>query len=317
MITYFSCKIRKFTGYFYYTSMKKLFFYIVLGGIVWFQSCKEVGPTIDFGSSGSDSTYSDDTTYTTTPEVPTARKMLAEEFTGVSCPPCPSGHAAMRAIKAKLNGNLVIIGYHIFNYAQADPVKDPDHKSKYDFRTEDATEVANSLFGGLGGLPEATFDRAEFNSKLLLDRLQWGGASDARAALTSPVNIHITSVFDEATREATVTVQLAYTASVSMKQSLTLAVLEDSIIDVQKNLTGIEDNYVHEHVLRDIVTTVRGTQIPTKVDPKVPGRVYEKTFKVPIKTDWHAEHCEIVAFVTNDDAADRTVVNAEQAKLIK
>lgn len=297
--------------------MKKLSFYIALGGLVWFQSCKEVGPTIDFGTPVEDSTFTEDSTYTTTPEAPTARKMLAEEFTGVSCPPCPNGHAAMRAIKTKLNGNLVIIGYHIFNYAQADPVKDPDHKSKYDFRTDDATEVANSLFGGLGGLPEATFDRAEFNSKLLLDRLQWGGASDARAAITSPVNIHITSVFDEATREATVTVKLAYTASVSMKQSLTLAVLEDSIIDVQKSLTGIEDNYVHEHVLRDIVTTVRGTQIPDKVNPKVPGRVYEKTFKVPIKSDWHEKHCEIVAFVTNDEATDRTVVNAEQAKLIE
>ncbi len=291
--------------------MKKLSFCVALGGLVWFQSCKEVGPTIDFGPSG------DDSTYTETPEAPTARKMLAEEFTGVSCPPCPSGHAAMRAIKTKLSGNLVIIGYHIFNYAQADPVKDPDHKSKYDFRTEDATEVANSLFGGLGGLPEATFDRAEFNGKLLLDRLKWGGASDARAAVTSPVNIHITNTFDEATREATIKVKLAYTDNVSMKQSLTVAVLEDSIIDVQKNLTGIENNYVHEHVLRDIITTVSGFQIPSKVDPKVPGRVYEKTFKVPIKADWHAEHCEIVAFVTNDDAADRTVVNTQQAKLIE
>lgn len=297
--------------------MKKLSFYIALGGLVCFQSCKEVGPSIDFGTSGSDSTYTDDTTYTITPEAPTARKMLAEEFTGVSCPPCPSGHAAMRAIKTKLNGNLVIIGYHIFNYAQADPVKDQDHKSKYDFRTEDATEVANSLFGGLGGLPEATFDRTPFNGKTLLDRLQWGGASDARAAITSPVNIHITSVFDEGTREATITVKLAYTASVSIKQSLTVAVLEDSIIDVQKSLTGIEDNYVHEHVLRDIITTIRGTQIPDKVNPKVPGRVYEKTFKVQIKPDWHEKHCEIVAFVTNDETTDRTVVNAEQAKLIE
>lgn len=295
--------------------MKKLSFFIALGGLICFQSCKEVGPTIDFGPSG------DDSTYTETPETPTARKMLAEEFTGVSCPPCPKGHAAMRVIKSNLNGNLVIIGYHIFNYAQADPVKDNNgnQESKYDFRTDDATEVANSLFGGLGGLPEASFDRSEFGGEQLLNRLDWNAAADARANVTSPVNIHITTSYDEATREATVKVKLAYTANVSIKQSLTVAVLEDSIIDAQKT-DGPEKvfhDYVHEHVLRDIVTTVRGTQIPDKVDPKVPGRVYEKTFRIPIKADWHAEHCEIVAFVTNDDATDRTVVNAEQAKLIE
>ncbi len=291
--------------------MKKLSLFIAFGGLLWFQSCKEVGPTIDFGPSG------DDTTYTTTPEEPAARKMLAEEFTGVSCPPCPQGHAAMRAIKSDLNGNLVIIGYHIYNYAQADPVKDPDHKSKYDFRTDDATEVANSLFGGLGGLPEATFDRVPVNNKLLLDRLKWGGAASARAAATSPVNIHIITAFDAASLEATITVKLAYTANVSVKQNLTVAILEDSIIDVQKTLTGIESNYVHEHVLRDIITTVNGAQVPEKVDPKVPGRVYEKTFRVQINPDWHAEHCKIVAFVSNENGDDHAVVNADEVELIE
>ncbi|MBW7913574.1 MAG: hypothetical protein H3C54_07745 [Taibaiella sp.] len=62
--------------------MKKLSFYIALGGLVWFQSCKEVGPTIDFGPSG------DDSTYTETPEAPTARKMLAEEFAPTAMLPC-------------------------------------------------------------------------------------------------------------------------------------------------------------------------------------------------------------------------------------
>ncbi len=294
--------------------MKKLSVFIALSGVLWFQSCKEIGPAIDFGEVG------EDTAYTATPETPQTRKMLAEEFTGVSCPPCPAGHAAMRSITASQNDNMIIIAYHIFNYAQANPVeKDGQKLSKYDFRTQDATDVANSVLGGLGGMPEAAFDRTLYKDKHLSSRIEWHAAADARAAAqtTTPVNIHITSTYDATTLEATVRVKLAYTDDVNFKQTLTLAVIEDSIIDAQKYEDKIEKDYVHEHVLRDIVTPVTGVLIPAKVDPKVAGRVYERTFKVPIKTEWHAEHCKLVAFVSNDEPNNRDVVHTEEVHLIQ
>ena len=290
--------------------MKKATLLVAVAGIALFQSCSEIGPGIDFGPSG------DDTAYTTDVETAQTKKILAEEFTGVSCPPCPAGHAAMRAINTKYNGNVVIIGYHIFNYAQADPVKDP--KSKQDFRTDDATEVANQIFGGLKGMPEAGFDRTEYDGIKLSARPKWGGASDERAATktTTPVNIHISSSYDDAAREVTIKVKLAYTEEVNLKQNLTVAIVEDSIVDVQKDLTTIHTDYVHEHVLRDIVTPVIGTQLPEKLNPKVPGRVYERTFKAPVGEKWHPEHCHIVAFVTNDDATSREVVQVEEVKMM-
>lgn len=294
--------------------MKRSSVFIALLSVLWFQSCKEIGPAIDFGEVG------EDTAYTTTPETPQTRKMLAEEFTGVSCPPCPKGHEAMRAIKASKNGNVVVIGYHIFNYAQANPVeKDGQKLSKYDFRTQDATDVANSVLGGLGGMPEAAFDRTLYKNKHLTSRIEWNGAADARGAAqtTTPVNIHITSTYDATTLEATVKVKLAYTDDVNFKQTLTLAVIEDSVIDAQKTDTSIIKDYVHEHVLRDIVTPVTGVLIPTKVDPKVAGRVYERTFKVPVKPEWHAEHCKLVVFVSNDEPNNRDVVHTEEAHLIQ
>lgn len=297
-----------------FNNMKKSSVFIALLSVLWFQSCKEIGPAIDFGEVG------EDTAYTTAPETPQTRKMLAEEFTGVSCPPCPAGHAAMRSITASQNNNMIIIAYHILNYAQANPVeKDGQMLSKYDFRTQDATDVANSVLGGLGGMPEAAFDRTLFENKHLAARTKWAGAAQARAAAqtTTPVNIHITSTYDATTLEATVRVKLAYTDMVNFKQTLTLAVIEDSIIDAQKYEDTIIKNYVHEHVLRDIVTPVTGVLIPTKVDPKVAGRVYERTFKVPVKPEWHAEHCKLVVFVSNDETNNRDVVHTEEAHLIQ
>ncbi|MCB0698832.1 MAG: Omp28-related outer membrane protein, partial [Chitinophagaceae bacterium] len=284
--------------------MKNFSLFVAAAGIFLLQSCKEIGPNIDFGTD-----ERIDTAYMAGVESPLVKKVLAEEFTGVSCPPCPDGHKTMASTKQQLNGNMVIIAYHIYNYPQANPVeKNGELLSHYDFRTEDATEVGKDIFGGIGGMPLAGFDRVEVAGSRTLNRSIWSGTAAQQAAVGSPVNIHLTSSFDNDTREATVIVRLAYTKQVDKKQNITLAVTEDSLVDAQKTLTDIEKEYVHEHTLRDIITPVYGTQIPDKVNPKEPGKVYERTFKFPVDTAWHEKHCHVIAFVTNDESGDRMVV---------
>ncbi|MCB0696171.1 MAG: Omp28-related outer membrane protein [Chitinophagaceae bacterium] len=288
--------------------MRKLSFLVAFGGILLFQACKEVGPQIDFGPSGND------TTYKTTPETADVKKVLAEEFTGVSCPPCPGGHEQMASIKTTLNNNLVVIAYHILNYPQAYPIDDELHKSKYDFRTEDATKVGSEIFGGIGAMPLAGFDRVPQDGSALLGKGQWSSAAQTAANVPSPLNIHITSSFDATTREMTAVIQVAYTASVSNDQNLTIAITEDDIEDLQKrDLTVVED-YKHEHVLRKILTPIVGKKIPNDM-AKEPGLVYQTTYTDTLDASWNADNCHVVAFVTNNSASDRTVVNAQEVKV--
>lgn len=289
--------------------MKKISFLIAFTGILLFQACKEIGPQIDFGPSGND------TTYKTTPETALPKKVLAEEFTGVSCPPCPNGHDIMKSIKESLDGNLVIIAYHILNYPQAYPIDDKDHKSKQDFRTEEATKVGSEIFGGISGMPSGGFDRVPQNGELTLSTGQWSTAAETSSKNTSPVNIHITSSYDADTKEATVIVTLAYVANVSEDQNLTVAITEDGIADLQKRGLELIEDYDHEHTLRDIVTPIVGKQIPND-NPKEPGRVFQSVFTVPIDAKWVPENCNVVAFVTNNTANNREVVNAEEVKLM-
>lgn len=293
--------------------MKKVLYLSVAAGLIWFQSCKEIGPKINFGQGVQ---QGEDTTYTADVEVPQTKKVVAEEFTGVSCPPCPNGHTVMASIKEELNKNIVIIGYHIFNFPQAEPVqKNGEQLSKYDFRTQDATDVGKDIFGGIGAMPVAGFGRVIHNDNIGINTPSWSEAAKVNAGIPTPVNIYITSAYDDVTREAKIKVKLAYTADVNIKQNLTLMITEDSIVDAQKKSLEIIKEYVHEHVLRDIVTPTYGEAIPPKVDPKVPGRVYERNFTVKIDEAWHAEHCHVVAFVNNDDASDRTIVHGEEVKL--
>lgn len=298
-------------------TMKKIALIAAATGIFLFQSCSEVAPKINGINTEDGAATAGDTAYTTTVETPQAKKVLAEEFTGVSCPPCPGAAKLMRSIREQLNGDLVVVAYHILNYPQSSPVeKNGELLSKYDFRTQDATDVGASIYGGIGALPSGGFDRSPLNNTILLNQGNWSNVAQKRLGEEAPVNIHITPTYDQTTREATIRVKLAYTQAVTIKENLTVAIVEDSIIDAQKDGLDIVKEYLHEHVLRDIITPTIGIAIPPMVEPKEPGRVFETSFKVTINEDWHAEHCHIVAFVNRDDPSDRTVVQAAEEKLM-
>ncbi len=296
--------------------MKKLSLFACGALFLGLMACEEVGPKIDFSQgvqAGEDTTYIE-----SNPETPQQKKVLAEEFTGVSCPPCPNANALMRSIKSNNNDNVVIIAYHILNYPQGAPVeKDGVELSKYDFRTQEGTDVGNSIFGGIAAMPIASFDRVAVNNEKLISTGNWSGAVSSRLTQSTPVNIHVTSSFDDNSREATVIVRLAYTKEVTIKQNLNVAIIEDSIVDAQKDGLNIVKEYTHVHILRDIVTPINGAPIPAKVDPKVIGRVYERRLTIPISEEWKEKKCHVVVYVTNDDATDKSVVHVEEAHITK
>ena len=65
--------------------------------------------------------------------------------------------------------------------------------------------------------------------------------------------------------------------------------------------------YRHEHVLRDMITTATGTPIMSTLAEKEAGRVYERTFTYTLAAAWVPENCRLIAFVTNNNGADKEV----------
>jgi len=286
--------------------MNKISLIAIIAGMVTLVSCSEKGPIIDFGGE-----KAVDTSYMqTTVEGKMPRKVLVEEFTGVSCPPCPNGHRKLKQLGDQNPNRIVVIGYHIFNFPQAFPV---EGKSKYDFRTEDATNVGKDLFGGVGQLPNAGIDRTSTNGKLLYDAGSWSGTIENRLPVAAPVNVHIINTYDDATREAIIKVQVVYTEAISTPQHISLAIVEDDIEDAQKDgLTEVEE-YIHEHVLRAFITPFNGYAFLSGQE-KTPGLVYERTFTYTVNEKWNADNCKLIAFVSND-GENKEVLQAEQVSL--
>lgn len=293
--------------------MKKISFWAGVISVFTFGACTEVGPSIDFGS------VAVDTTYTGTAESPMPRKVLMEEFTGVSCPPCPNGHRMVASIKSNLGGNLVSVAYHIFNFPQGSPVEENGVLvSKYDFRLQESTDVGKEIFGGIAQMPTGVVDRVPVGNDIQLGVGNWSNAASNRAAVAPPLNLYLTITnFDSTTGEGKVRAKIVYNEDVSVKQNIVVMITEDDVEDAQKDGLTVVEEYTHEHITRDIVTSIYGVTIPEKVNPRFAGRVYERTFDFKLDKAWVAKHCNIVVFVHNDDASNKEVAQAEEIRIIQ
>lgn len=270
-------------------------------------SCeKEIGPVINFDVPGAQAT---DTTFQAAVETSTPKRVLIEEFTGVTCTNCPAGHRAIKTMMDANPGLISAIGYQPFNIAQANPASE----TRTDNRTQKATDLGKS-FGGIPFLPSATFNRVPEGGEFLRARPYWTAMLANRLQETAPLNMTLTSDYDAGSRELKVTVRMAYTAEVATRHRLTVALTENDIIDAQEeSLPGspqivTHPDYQHEHVFRDFLSSVTGDNVLDSIAVKQPGRVYERHYTLKLDSKWNAANCTITAFVHNEDGGQKNVL---------
>lgn len=288
-------------------SMKAFsFLLLATASLTWVSCQKELGPVIDFSVPGSTAV---DTTYEAAPEAATPKRVLIEEFTGVTCPNCPAGHRAIKTMIDANPGRISAIGYQPFNIAQANPA--PETHS--DNRTQKATDLGKS-FGGVPYLPCATFNRVPEEGEFLRARPYWTTMLDNRLKESAPMNMTLASTYDSSNRELKVTVRVAYTAEVATKHRLTVALTEDNIIDAQEeSLPGggpiiTHPDYEHTHVFRDFLSSVTGDNVLDSIAVKRPGRVYERRYTLKLDSKWNAANCAVTAFVHNEDNGQKNIL---------
>lgn len=276
------------------------------------QSCEEKGVKIDFGNAGSS-----DTSYVAAIETAQPRNILIEEFTGASCTNCPAGHEAVNSIISNNPGRIVAVAYHTFNGGSV--FKPVENVSIYDFRDTAATDIGKFIYGGISTIPIAGIDRVPLSGStdLRIDRNFWPSEVSTRLPITSPVNITLTSKYNNSNNEVTIVVKVAYTQAVSKKQSLSIGVLESGIVDAQDfPLDSLAKNYVHNHIFRKCLTNqYYGTAILDSVTTKQPGLVYQYTYTFTPNAAWKLENCTIVAYVSNNESGDKEVAQAAEVSL--
>ena len=224
---------------------------------------------------------------------PSNRNVLLEEYTGINCGYCPSGHKIANQIQAAHPGRVCIINIHQGGYAANT------------YTTQFGNPLANQY--GVNSYPSGTVNRHSFNGTSVLARNQWSSKSNQILGMSSPVNIAAEGTLDMTTRTLNVRVQLYYTGTQTVASNmLNVAILQDNVLGPQSGASQnpaqvVDGQYNHMHMLRHLITGQWGETI----DSITPGTLVEKTYEYvipamfgsPNAIDAWLEDLEFIAFV--------------------
>ena len=202
---------------------------------------------------------------------PQNRNVIIEEFTGRNCQFCPDGHRIANLIMANNPGRVWAVNIHAGGFS---PVTYPN------MNTTDGTAITSGF--GIGGFPAGHVNRSTAND---LGRDQWESHTNTQLAQQAEVNVAGFVTLNHATRTAEITVEVYYTANSSQSTNyLTIMMLQDSILGSQSGnyynpSQMLNGQYVHQHVLRDVVTSTWGDEI----SPTTAGTLITKnyTYQIP------------------------------------
>ena len=218
------------------------------------------------------------------------------EFTGAWCINCPEGYDNMKGILA---------------YPQMTKYKDYIHLAAFHSNVEGTDSLAipqtQDVIKLFSGLAYPSFVTDLRTSGILTDV----GAADLRPSIEASFNeyapycgVSVASELNADKTTAEVTVKLA--SEKTTQYRVVLLVVQDQIRGWQKTPTYSDgqDDYLHRHVVRKVVTTYSGTFTGEKMteDGKIAaGDEAVKTWTVEIDSKWNLEKTEIYALALGAD----------------
>lgn len=259
-----------------------------------------------------------DTTYiTNTIPVAQTTNVLIEDFTGVKCPNCPRAQTVAKNLMIANSNRVYVMAIHPGKgllSTLTSPFKTPgdDHDSKYDFRTAEGADLL-TLLGGTSQLPIGSINRTIFSGEtsILINDPKWTSKTNEKLITSSIVNIDTFSnkgVYFADANKIRVNVKITYTTNATDSQFVSIAIIEDKLIDYQESGSVVLDNYEHNHVFRKMITPTTGSQLKATI---VAGRVFETTYEyelIPTET-WNKKNLKVVVFVHNGtNGANKFVV---------
>ncbi len=279
------------------------FILLVFGFLLLLPSCEEVGPDICLKDCDGDVLL--DTTYVTSSiPSPQMKKVLLEDFTGVRCTNCPQGHSLTKTLETQNPDQIIAVALH------SDFLAFP-YPGNQDLRSQAANDIAN-IFSP-PAKPSALIDRHLFPGEVIKCYLlgKWTGYVNDRLQEDAPVNITLSSTFDDVARETVLRMELVYTEAQSVDNRYGLWIMEDNLQSAQLNGSTIDSPYIHQHVIREYITPASGVALTENLEG---GRVIIKEFLVPISGEYDESNVSIGAWV-GEGGTSTTILQATKVKI--
>jgi len=240
------------------------------------------------------------------------RVVLIEEFTGKGCTNCPKGSRELENLLSIYQQQLVVVSIHanFFANPQFFPL------GQYDFRTDEG-ELLFDYLGPNLGYPAGVIDRRKFNNEFQQGTNVWAGYIAQESALEPRVEFTISRSYQENTRHLYLLIEGRAKFDIPEELRISVMITESGIIDAQvdSEAGGVVEDYVHNHVLRDMLTPFDGHELAPAL---IAGEEFEVEFAYEMSSAWNAAQCNIIAFISlNTNSGDITVLQAGETHVME
>lgn len=269
-----------------------------------FVSCDVVDEPLKAGSQNPTDTGSVD-------EKLLQKKVLLEEFTGVTCNNCPEAAKDVRQILNLYPGQVVAMGIHAGGFANPNPADGyPD-----DLRTPEGNAIFS--FANPAGVPSGLIDREDYGtSSFVKFRNSWRGSVGdilgSKAQTDLIINPSIS--YNEASRELDLSVNFEVRNDLAAAEVWWVAMItEDEVITAQKLPDNSRDSsYSQEHVLRTSFNNA-AFGLPLNLNSNAAGEEKNVSAQLTLNNDWKAEDCHVVIYAY--DKNTNAIIQVEELAL--
>jgi thiol-disulfide isomerase/thioredoxin len=244
------------------------------------------------------------------------RKILIEDFTGHTCGNCPKATTTATQLQSIYGKKLIVVAVHSGHFAATQTNSNGSFSTNFKTAAGDAYNDFWKV--DLSGNPNGLVNRAKIlENKFIVGPTAWGTAIETIKNILPDVKMSVSLVYDPTSRSLNTTVTSKALNNISGKYNLVLYLVEDKIVDWQKDYSLSNSNvadYLHRHVLRDNINNTWGDEIITST--LVKGDSIVKTYtSYLLNPAWKADDCSVIAYLRNIETQE--IIQVEEVYLKK
>lgn len=221
------------------------------------------------------------------------RHICVMDFTGVHCPQCPNGSRLLDVVSESYEDILHILAFHV-NYNGKDPM------------WIDAADQLCTKFK-ITSYPYGVVDMRSESAAVLSDAVKiFGWLDSSLEDYSAHCGVAVGSVFDATANVLNATVKL--TSEKTSKYRLAVYVLEDGLKFPdypQKDGSGDNANYIHNHVVRRLVSSsINGDDL----GQVAAGQEIQQTYAITPDAAWNMDKISICALALDENGTVNNMI---------
>lgn len=228
------------------------------------------------------------------------KHVLLEDYTGVRCVNCPAAGQLALEIQERYDHKVVVLSVHAGDLATFPP---------FNLKTPEGDEWWN--FFSFQQNPIGTINRKMVNGGYAFDSPSWEEAVAEAIQEEATVDMSAEVTYNDANRELKVDVASKFLAEMPDTYSLTVCIMEDSIVGTQVTPEGNISDYVHRHVFRTTMNGAWGEELNQAA--VAPEEEFAKSYTTTLNEVYNADQCYIIAYVAN--AGTKEVLQVVEKKI--